>query len=614
MLGKTWKIIMFKKNTIILKLIATFDLLAQGIAVKWVRPRVDERTYLMLVSVVVGVLAGLAAVLLKTFVHGLRHLLENNFDFEHYHIWLFFSPILGIFLCILFVNLVLKGKIEKGLSRLLFSIAKNQATMPRSATYSHLVTSALTVGFGGSCGLEAPIVITGSAIGSNTSRHLRVGSRFQNLFVACGAAAGISAVFNSPIAGVIFAFEVLLPELTVGAFIPLMMASATATIITKIFGQESIFWLPTEGWVLRGVPFYILVGLLCGLIAVYMNRVTLFVEHRARLMRNVFGKWLMGSLAVGAFIFVLPPLFGEGYDTINALFRGDYKSLLALSPFKMSAPNSEWFLVLMGIILILTKVFAMSLTVAAGGNGGIFAPSLFVGALTGFTFVRSVNLVTHLQLNEANFVAVGMAGVISGVVHAPMTAMFMIAEITGGYALIVPLMIVSSVAFFMARYIEPYSVYTKPLADNAKIEVGNRDHILLNRIATESLIEKDFIPVLKTANFREFSAAIAQSRRNVFPIVDKENIFYGIIMLDDVRSIMFDFSKYDTLKVAQFMQPAPITILPNESLQEVIKKLEEHQLWNIPVVSGEGKYLGFVSKSRLLSQYREILVQHTMSF
>lgn len=603
-----------KRNTILLKLLATFDLLAQRITVEWVRPRVNERTYLMLVSIIVGILAGLAAVLLKTFVHGLRHFLERNFDFQHYHIWLFFSPIIGIFLCVLFVTIVLKGKIEKGLSRLLFAIAKNQANMPRTATYSHLVTSALTVGFGGSCGLEAPIVITGSAIGSNTSRHLRVGSRFRNLFVACGAAAGISAVFNSPIAGVIFAFEVLLPELTVGAFIPLMMASASATIITKMFAQESIFWLPTEGWTLRAIPFYVLLGALCGLIAVYMNRVTLFVEHKAQKMRNVLNKWLIGGIAVGIIIFLLPPLFGEGYDTINALFRGDYNNLLLLSPFKTSESPSDWLLVFMGVILILTKVFAMSLTVAAGGNGGIFAPSLFVGAVSGFAFVRSVNLLTNLQLNEANFVAVGMAGVISGVVHAPMTAMFMIAEITGGYALIVPLMMVSSVAFFIARYIEPHSVYTKPLADNSKIEVGNRDHVLLNRIATQSLIETDFITVLKNANFREFSTAIAQSKRNIFPIVDEENSFYGIIMLDDVRRVMFDFSRYDILKVSQFVQAAPTTILPDEPLQDVMKKLEEHQLWNIPVVSAEGKYLGFVSKSRLLSQYRELLVQHSTGF
>ncbi len=601
-----------------LKILARIELALQHFMRFRVRPRVGEQNFLLLISIWIGILAGFAAVILKKFVHFLRDSLTSNVDFKMHEIALFIAPLMGILLALLFVKIFLKGKIEKGLSRLLYSIVTNNSNLPRQATYSHLITSALTVGFGGSAGLEAPIVITGSAIGATVSRGLQT-SRYRNLFLACGAAAGISAVFNSPIAGVIFALEVLLPDLTVAAFIPLMLSSATAMILNKILYTETIFLLTTGGWEVRAIPFYLLLGLGCGWVAFYMIRATLWVERMGAFIRNPFSKWLVGGSIVGAMIYLFPPLFGEGYMSINLLFEGKIAQLTAQNNV-LPTHLVSYDLVIWLFFIVLIKVFAAALTVAAGGNGGIFAPSLFTGAFFGFAFARLVNILTGYGLNEANFVAVGMAGVISGVVHAPMTAMFLIAEVTGGYALIVPLMLVSSVSFFMARYLEPHSIYTKPVAEKQQVAINNRDEVLLNRIDINNIVETDFVAVDIDANFRTFLKAVAQSKRNIFPVIKKTpdilggGHLEGIISLDDVRMVMFDFEKYDNLLVRDFVHDAPTLVRPNDSLKSVLEKFEIHHIWNIPLVDDKGNYIGFISKSKILGAYRDILVQHSTHF
>ncbi len=567
----------------------------------------NERTYLIIVSVAVGAVTGVAAVVLKQFVRGIKYLLNGWLEPAEYNILYLIYPIAGIALTVWYVRRIHGGKLDKGLSRLLLALSRNSARLPRSATYSHMVSSALTVGFGGSAGLEAPIVLTGSAIGSNVAKELRAQARYRNLFIACGAAAGISAVFNSPIAGVIFAFEVLLPELTVASFIPLLMASATATIVSKLLFYETIFAPALREWQLGAIPFYILLGLVCGGVSAYMTRTTFRLEGRFKKLKlNARGRIIIGGLTLGLLIFLFPPLFGEGYDTINDLFSRHYPALLNNSLF-YQFQDEPWAIVAFATLLIFIKVIATALTLGAGGNGGIFAPSLFTGALTGFVWARSINLLTGWGLNEVNFIAIGMAGVISGVVHAPLTGIFLIAEITGGYALIVPLMIVSSMSFFLARYIEPYSVYTKPLAEENKVRVTNTDDVLLQRIETTALIEATFASAPYEGMLRDLLHTIKQSKRNLFPVVDRDGRFRGIVLLDDIRDLIFDPDTYDTTPIASLMLQPPDTVAPGESAPNIMAKFEKHGVWRLPVVDGE-KFVGFMSKSRLLNAYREVLV------
>lgn len=590
-----------------LKLFAYLHRFLFDFAVKWLRNHVDERTYLIVVSVTIGAVAGLAAVLLKQFVRLIKYLLDGWFEPTEFNFLYLVYPMAGIALAVLYVKRIHAGKLDKGLSRLLLALSRNSARLPRSATYSHMVSSALTVSFGGSAGLEAPIVLTGSAIGSNVAKELRAQPRFRNLFIACGAAAGISAVFNSPIAGVIFAFEVLLPELTVASFIPLLMASATATIVSKLLFYETIFAPVLREWQMGALPFYIVLGLLCGCVAAYMTRTTFRLEARFKKIKlNARGRVIFGGLALGILIFLFPPLFGEGYETINDLFRRHYPALLNNSLF-YEFKHSPWALVAFATAMIFIKVIATALTIGAGGNGGIFAPSLFTGALTGFVLARSTNLLTGWGLNEVNFIAIGMAGVISGVVHAPLTGIFLIAEITGGYALIVPLMIVSSLAFFVARYIEPYSVYTKPLAEENRVHVASPDDVLLQRIETTALIEVAFASAPYEGTLRDLLHTIKQSKRNIFPVVDQEGKFRGIVLLDDIRDQIFDPSTYDNIRIAKLMQIPADTVMPGEAAPRIMEKFEKHGVWRLPVVEGD-RFVGFISKSRLLNAYREVLV------
>ncbi len=590
-----------------LKLLAYLHRFLFDFSVKWLRKHVDERTYIIVVSVAVGAFAGLAAVLLKLIVRLIKFLLDGWFEPTHINILYLVYPMAGIALAVLYVKRVHGGKLDKGLSRLLLALSRNSAKLPRSATYSHLVSSALTVSFGGSAGLEAPIVLTGSALGANVAKELRARPRYRNLFIACGAAAGISAVFNSPIAGVIFALEVLLPELTVASFIPLMMASATATIISKLLFYETIFAPALRDWQMSAIPFYVVLGLLCGGISAYMTRTTFRLEARFKKLKlNSRGRIIFGGLALGILIFLFPPLFGEGYETINDLFRRHYSALLDHSLIYQF--RSPWILVAFATAMIFIKVIATALTIGAGGNGGIFAPSLFTGALTGFIWARSVNLLTDWGLNEINFIAIGMAGVISGVVHAPLTGIFLIAEITGGYALIVPLMIVSSMAFFVARYIEPYSVYTKPLAEEDQVRVASPDNVLLQRIETRALIEAAFAAAPYEGTLRDLLNTIKKSKRNIFPVVDRTGKFRGVILLDDIRDLIFDPATYDQVSIASLTHLPADTVRPGESAPHILAKFEKHGIWRLPVVEGD-HFVGFISKSRLLNAYREVLVE-----
>jgi len=578
----------------------------------WRRNHIGSNTFIILASILVGIVSALAAVVLKTFVHLMHRIPDYFFSVSNTRIWYIILPLSGIILTIVFVKIFLKGKLEKGLGSILFSISRGSSKVDKSKMYSHIVTSGLTIGLGGSAGLEAPIVITGSAIGSNIGKMLNLGYKERTLLLACGAASGIAAVFNSPIAGLVFAIEVLLTDVSIGMFIPLLISTASAIIVSKLLYSGQLFYMITNQWYYHAIPFYILLGVLCGFISVYMTRVTLFMEDFFEKWKGTYSKAIIGGLILGILIFLFPPLFGEGYTTITSLFHGDYTALLGKSLFS-SFNSSPLVLIGVTIAIVLVKVIATSITLGSGGNGGIFAPSLFTGSLTGFGFAYIINTVGISTLHVSNFVAVGMAGIMSGVVHAPLTAIFLIAEITGGYVLFVPLMIVSALSFFISRYFEPYTIYTKKLAQKGHLFTADKDTNILMQLQLHDLIEKEFVPLLGTAKFRDVIDAFTTSQRNVFPVVDKDNNFVGIIDLVNIKELMFKPDVYDQMTVFDVTTIEVLTIDNNENVISAMRKFESSGRWNLPVIEG-GKYIGVISWSNILSYYRRILKRSASFF
>ncbi|MEZ5059685.1 MAG: chloride channel protein [Saprospiraceae bacterium] len=574
--------------------------------IKWSGENISRRNFLIIVSAITGVVAGIAAMILKSFVHYLRGLVEGN-DPSSENILYMILPVVGISLAVFFMRNVQKNVYDKGLSSLIFQISRKKVRIPTFETFSHMVTSGLTVGLGGSVGLEAPIIRTGSALGSYLSRTMKLGRKDQTLILACGAAAGMAAIFNSPIAGVIFAFEVLLPEMAMTAFIPLIISAASGAVVARFLFAEQIFFLITEGWEFKALPFYILLGVLAGLVSTYNIRMLAFVEGKLNSLKKTSAKIVLGGLGLGIFIFLMPPLYGEGYHAVNALLEGRYFNLADHSIFYKLSENA-WFLVAFGVFLILAKIVASGLTIGAGGNGGVFASSMFSGAVLGFVFVKTVNLTGIVDLREPNFIAVGMGGILSGVMSAPLTGIFIIAEVTGGYALFVPLMIVSAISHFVTRHFESHSVYTKILAERGIwAHPDDRDANVLLKLNVSDLVETDFIATRPNHSLGVFVKAVANSRRNIFPVTDDSNVLVGIILLDDVREIMFDREKYEEVKVGDIMHDPPCTVHINEKMVSVMEKFEFYQAWNLPVVKDD-KYIGFLSKSAIFNHYRDHLV------
>jgi CIC family chloride channel protein len=562
---------------------------------------------------IIGIISALAAVLVKNAVHFIKIFLQFDFNTQHFNFLYFLYPIAGIALTLIFIKFVLKGNIVKGLSHLIYSLSKRNPDIPLQQTYSHLITSAATIGFGGSVGLEAPIVITGAAIGANTAKRLKLNPLDRNLLIACGAASGIAAIFNAPIAGIIFAFEVLLPEISIPSFIPLLIASATASVFSNFLYADKLFFLVTQGWQFKAIPFYILLGLVAGLVSSYMVKTTFKIE---RIFNNSraghLKKLLWGGAILGLLILVFPPLYGEGYNIINSLFQGNVSILVSSAIYK-DILNSEWLIVIVGLLIIFIKVIATSLTIGAGGNGGIFAPALFTGAILGMVFVQFMRLVGIIDLNQANFIAASMAGILSGVIHAPLTAIFLIAEVTGGYALFVPLMIVSAMSYFLSRYFEPHSVYTKILATEKGWAKENKDKILLDQISLSDLIETDFTVIYITETLAQVINKAYNSKRNIFPLIDKELKFAGIIYLADIKDYVFKKKLAGNEYVTKFAKPSLGIIDINDPVVVVMQKFELNDAWHIPVLE-DGKYKGFVSKSRLLNLYRKLIQQERQIF
>lgn len=576
---------------------------------KWRLRHVSNRNFVMSLSIVVGLVCGFAAVLLKNAVHTIQDYLQYSVTFQYHEAIYFVLPLFGILLTAMIIKRFLEGKLGRGLGPIIENITRKGSKIEQHKTWSHLATSAVTAGFGGSAGLEAPIVVTGSAIGSNIGLLAHLSYRERTLLLGCGAAAGISAVFNCPIAGVIFAFEVLLEGFTVPAFIPLLLSSATAAVVSRFFYSDRLFYLITDDWAVSHLPFYTLLGFLCGLVSVYMTRTTLKIESRLGSWKSLYGKAIVGGLSLGALIFLLPPLYGEGYTAIQNLLNGDYTFLVKDS--LLENWPLEWTLLAgFAAVIVIFKVVAASLTIASGGNGGIFAPSLFTGSMLGFSFSYSINQTGFIQLPVSSFVATAMAGILSGVVHAPLTGIFLIAEITGGYNLFVPLMIVSASSFFISRLMEPYSVYTNRLAKKGVIGDQKKDISVLRAMRLKSFVRKSKQALKPDNSLRELVVLLQKSQDDYYPVINEKQQFVGMVQLDKNRELLFNSELYDEIFVRDFMFEPPYKVVLNENIESVFKKLEDSEMECLPVMD-QNSFWGFIFKSDLLAGYRHKLIRQS---
>jgi CIC family chloride channel protein len=571
----------------------------------YLRQRLNRLQYMMFVAVITGLIAGLAAVLLKTFVHFLQEWI--NRPVKNDYIYLLF-PIIGLLIVVLLKKRFFHGYIEKGVAMVLRSIAGKSSFIPLSDTYKHMVTSAFTVGLGGSAGLEAPIVSTGAAIGSNTGRIHGMEYRERTLLIACGAAAGIAAVFNAPIAGVIFAIEILLTETIVSYFIPLMIAAVTGALCSRIILQESILFnfRLREAFDYYNVPFYILLGFASGFVSLYYARVFKSTEKKiVGITKRPYQRAILAGVFLVLLMAVFPPLFGEGYNTISLLANGNPQGVV--EKFIGREYINEWGLLLFAGAIFLLKPVAAGITLGGGGNGGNFAPSLFVGAYLGFFVSRLANNTKWLTLPEANFSLVGMAGVLSGVMYCPLTAIFLIAEITNGYELFIPLMLVSAISFFIVKHFEPYSMETKQLAMEGSIFTHRKEDNILSQLRVADFRLEQYATIRNDQSLADLVNLINSVNKNLFAVTDKDNRFVGIVELNDLKGRLFDPSGLAQAKIQTYVKKAPAVITPEEPMKKVMEKMDITQSWYLPVVNSEKEFIGFLSKAIIFEKYREAL-------
>ena len=548
-----------------------------------------ERSRIPVLSVVTGVLCGLAAVLLKVTIRGIHHGLVSLVGGST---WLFLLlPGVGMILSLLIVRYIVRDNIGHGVTKVLQAVSKNESKIKRHNLFSSMVTSALTIGFGGSVGAEAPIVYTGAAIGSNLGRYMGLSYRGITLLLGCGAAGAVAGIFNAPLAGVLFTLEILLFNLSMSSLLPLLLSSVSATMVSYlILGRDTQFTCTLVAFSMRNIPFYLILGVFCGFCSLYFLKTTLYLEDVFGKMRNVWLRWALCAVGVGLLIFLFPPLYGEGYEDVGRLLNGQ-------------GSGAVWFFAL----ILLLKVFAMTFTNAGGGVGGTFGPTLFVGAIAGYVLSSSLNLISPGLVPVPNFVLVGMAGLMAGVMQAPMTAIFLIAEISGGYELLLPLILTATIAYGTIRIFEKYSIYTKRIAQSGELLTHDSDQAVLTLLRTESLVETDFTPVRIDDTLQSLVDAVAVSERNIFPVLDGKKQFQGYVDLSDIRRDMFRTDLYGSAHVYNYMRSAPEYVLPDEPMESVMRKFSKTGAWNLPVVDRERHYLGFVSKSRIFNAYREEL-------
>jgi chloride channel protein, CIC family len=575
----------------------------------WVISNIGHRQLLLSLSLIIGLVSGLAAVVLKNTVYFTSAFLSGRLALETNNLIYLAFPLFGIFLSVLFVRKFIKDNISHGVSKVLHAISRKDSKLASHNSYSSMVASTFTVGFGGSVGLEAPIVLTGASIGSNLGSLMKLDYKTITLLIACGATGAIAGIFKSPIAAMIFSLEVLMLDLTMWSIIPLLISAVTgATVATLLLGQGAVFYFTLhEPFLIENIPWYILLGIIAGLVSFYFTWCSMKVESRMQNISSPYHRLFYGGAILGLLIFIFPPLYGEGYGTLRSLLGGDASEIAAGSLISGLRNNYWIFLGFLSLILVF-KVIAMAITTGSGGVGGIFAPSLYMGGVTGFIVARLINYFPFINVSERNFALVGMAGLMAGVMHAPLTAIFLIAEITGGYELFIPLIITSTFAYLTIMYFEPHSIYTKRLAARGELITHHKDKAVLTLMRMGPVIENDLRTVHPEDTLGQLVKIVSASKRNIFPVVDRENNLMGIVLLDNIRDIIFKPAQYDKIRVRDIMIIPNATVSSDENMESVMQKFEDSGAWNLPVLDDK-KYVGFISKSKIFSAYRKILVQ-----
>ncbi len=574
----------------------------------WRVKHISQKNFILILSLITGLLSGLAAVLLKNTIHFTHHLLTGQFHIENINFLYLAYPVVGILITVFFSRKIIKDSLGHGISKILYSLSKGSGKLKSHNNYSSIIASTFTIGFGGSVGAEAPIVLTGASIGSTLGRLFHQNYKTISLLIGCGAAGAVSGIFKAPMAGLVFTLEVLMLGLSMASLVPLLISAFSAATVAYLFlGEAAEFsWELENQFVLNNIPFYIVLGILGGFISLYFTRTLMWTENKFRQINNPYFRLLAGGVVLSILIFIFPQLYGEGYNTIIAFLNGK-KDIVFDNSIFYQLRGYEWVLLVLLALLVFFKVLASAATTGSGGVGGIFAPSLFTGGVMGYFFARLINASGLYLLPESHFTLVGMAAIMAGVLHAPLTAIFLIAEITHGYELFVPLMMTSTISYLTIMYFEPHSIYTKQLARKGELLTHHKDKAVLTLMRLNKVLETDFLPVKSTDTLGTLVKTIAKAKRNLFPVIGSKGQLKGIVILDDIREIMFNHERYNDTVVEDLMQVPPAFIEINESMDSVMKKFEETGAWNLPVIEND-KYMGFVSKSKIFSVYRRVLI------
>lgn len=582
----------------------------------WRVKHISERQFIYFLSILVGFTSGVGAVILKNLTHFFQHLLEGNLVNYYHQAFYFVFPIIGLVIVYLVIKYIIRHKVSHGIPSTLFAISQHKGIMRKYQMFGSLLTAPLTVGFGGSVGLEGPTVATGAAISSNIARMFHMNQTNRNLLIGCAAAGALSSIFKAPIAAIVFAIEVFSLDLTIASMLPLLLASISAIITSYFFFGDDIL-LPfkiEDTFKLGDIPFFIILGLVAGLTSIYFTAIYDKIHKFFNTIKSPIKRLLVGGLGLGVLIYFIPPLYGEGFDVINSLVQGNPEKVLKNNIFDLDLTN-VWMIILLLAGLVLFKIIASSLTFGAGGVGGIFAPTLFMGSIMGNCVAKVINNLGFFEfkVSESNFTLVGMAGLMAGVLHAPLTAIFLIAEVTGGYELFIPLMITAAISYSITKYANPHSVYNMELGRKGDLITHDKDHAVLTLMDIDKVIEDNFAVVHPEMSLGDMvHNAVVKSNRNIFPVVDKvDGSLLGIILLDDIRAVMFNQSLYTTVFVSDVMHTPPDIIeLEKDKMTEIMRKFQDSGAWNLPVIKN-GKYIGFISKSKLLTAYRRRLINFT---
>ena len=582
---------------------------------KWRYKHISNKQFINIASAIIGLLAGLGAVTLKNLTHLIQELLEGEFIKNIHQVFYFIFPIIGLLLVLLIIKYFIKKPVGHGIPSTLYAISKLKGLMPRRQMWASILTAPLTVGFGGSVGLEGPTVATGAALGSNFARLFHLNQTTRTLLIGAAAAGAMSSIFKAPIAAIVFAVEIFSLELTLASMIPLLLASITAVLTSYFFlGDDVLLHFQVQDkFELMDVSFYILLGVTSAMVSIYFSKVYFGVGKFFKQFDSPYKRLLIGGVLLGVIVYFIPPLFGEGFATINNILKGNITDVITNNIFH-TVNDDIWTVIVLLFGLILFKVVAMSFTFGAGGVGGVFAPTLFTGSISGYIIAMIINysnLFSH-QLSLTNFAMVGMAGLMAGVLQAPLTAIFLIAEITGGYELFIPLMIVASISFLITKRYIPHNIYAAELAKKGQLITHNKDKNVLMMLEINQVIETNFIVLTPEMKLGEIlKNAVAKSSRNHFPVVDSDYEFLGVIRLDDIRHLMFDTSMYEQIIAADLMHAdAGIIIYENDNMEKIMEEFKTSKAWNLPVIKN-GKYYGYISKSRLLTAYRQKLIHVT---